>query len=371
MRAVSAAFLRTVVGSHTAVMEATVCSTYQTSLTPTGTDIDIIDGTVVIDGTADIRSTLDLTTDVPWPQHVGDLAAPYGNEIYIKRGIKYGDELIEWVGLGYFRIQEPQQDEVPDGPIKLTGRDRMAGIIDARLLQPVQFAAGATLGNIMSTLVRQVYPNVVIVWDDATDASTLTRSLIAEEDRFAFLDDLVRSVGKVWYFDQIGQLSIKTPPSPSNPVWEVASGAGGALVALSRKLTRDGVYNAVVAQGEATDTQAPVRAVAYDNNTNSPTYFYGRFGPVPRFYSSSFITTQSQAQNAAATMLRTQLGLAYNVDLTAVPNPALEPYDPVTVRVPLEGARIHVLEAVTVPLTVKGALTATTREQTVVLISGT
>lgn len=369
MRPVSAAFLRTVRGSHTALFRATVCSTFQTGTSPAGTRIPIFGGDVHIDGTANIRSTLDLVTDGTgmWPNSAGSLLAPYGNEIYVERGLVYSDE--EYVGLGYFRIQAPEQDEAPNGSIRLSGRDRMAGIIDARLLAPQQFGSTASLGFVMSTLVGQVYPAATIEWDDATNTVLLGRPLICEEDRFAFLDDLVRSRGKIWYWDYRGVLVIRSPPNPAQSVFEVAAGAGGVLLKLSRTLTREGVYNAVVAQGEAFDTSAPVRGVAVDNNSLSPTYYAGRFGPVPKFYTSPFLLTPGQAAAAAAAELRRNLGLPYVLDLTAVPNPALEPWDPVTVRVAAsERLETHVLEKVTVPLTADGAMTATTREQTVVLV---
>lgn len=371
MRPVSAAWLRTVRGSHTMTARATLCTTFQTGTAPTGTVIPIFAGDVVVDGTADIRSTLDLTTDGTgmWPTGASSPLAPYGNEIYVERGIVYGDEQVEWVGLGYFRIQSPEQDAPPDGPIRLTGRDRMAGIIDARLLAPVQFDAAASLGSVVAQLVTEVYPTATVQWDDATDSVILARPLITADDRFGFLDDLVRSAAKIWYWDHRGVLVIKDAPAATTPVYDVSAGSGGVLVSMSRQLTRDGVYNAVVATGEATDTTAPVRAVAFDNNPASPTYYSGRFGPVPRFYSSPFLTTEDQAASAAEAILRQGMGLPYSVDFTAVANPALEPWDPVTIRAGAgERRETHIVEKLTVPLTYSGALTANTRQQTNVLV---
>lgn len=371
MRAVSAAFLRTVHGSHKMVARATVCSTFQTGTQPTGLRIPILAGDVKIDGTANIRSTLDMTTDGNrmWPAVASDPLTPYGNEVYVERGIQYSDELVEYVGLGYFRIQSPEQGDAPSGPIRLAGRDRMAGIIDGRLLAPVQFGTGTTLASVFDTLVKQVYPSATIQFDDGSGANVLVRPAIADEDRFAFLDDIVKSLGKVWYWDSRGVLTIKNVPTPGSPVFEVMSGEGGVLVQLSRTLTREGVYNAVVAKGEATDTLAPARGVAVDNNTLSPTYFYGRFGPVPRFFSSSFITSDAQAVAAATALLRRALGLPYSVNFKVSPNPALEPFDPVSVRAGVaERLETHVIESLTVPLVQSGIMSATTREQTVVLI---
>lgn len=371
MRSVSAAFLRTVMSSHSMVARARVCSTFQTGTNPSGTTIPIFDGDVQLDGTADIRSTLDLTTDGNrlWPTHSDSMFAPYGNEIYIERGIRYSDELVEYVGLGYFRIQGPEQDDAPNGPIRITGRDRMAGIVDGRLVAPIQFLSGASLGFIMETLVTQVYPDAVIEWDDATDTAVITRSMICEQDRYAFLNDLVQSRGKIWYWDHRGILVIKSAPDPTQPVFEVHSGAGGVLLRAARHLSRDGVYNAVVATGTGADTLVPAYAVAIDNNPLSPTYYYGRFGPVPKFYTSPFLFSDTQAADAASAMLQRSIGLPYSIDLTAVPNPALEPYDPISVRPGTgQGRETHVLQKLTVPLRSAAAMAGSTREQTVVLV---
>lgn len=376
MRPVSAGFLRSVRGSHVMTARARVCTTFQTGTNPTGTVVPIEAGDVVLDGTADVRATLDLTTDGAsmWPAKVSSLFAPYGNELFVERGIKYGNGVTEWVSQGYYRIETAEQEEAPDGPIQLTGSDRMAGIIDARMTVPRQFTAGTTLGAVVNTLVTEVYPAATIEWDDLTFLDTIGRSLVVEEDRYVFLRDLVKAAGKIFYFDHRGVLVIKTAPDPGNPVFDVNHGRDGVLVTMARSLSREGVYNAVVAYGEAGDTLPPARAVAYDNNPLSPTYYFGRFGKVPRYYSSPFITTNSQALSAARAILRQSLGLPYNVDFGAVANPALEPFDPVTVTYPVRSraasskVETHIIERLVVPLVAEQALAATTREQALVVI---
>jgi hypothetical protein len=371
VRPVSQAFLDTVHGSHAMVSRATVCTTFQTGTSPSGTVVPITVGSVVVDGTANIRSTLDLTTDGygMWPTGGSTLFLPYGNEIFVERGIAYNGGSYEFVGLGYFRIQSPEQQLPPNGPIRITANDRMAGIIDARLLAPVQFSAGTTVGAIMSALVLNVYPAATIEWDDASNLVTIGANLITGSDRFGFLDDIVKALAKIWYWDYRGVLVIKSLPNPSAPVYDISAGAGGVLVSMTRALTRDRVYNAVVASSGATNSTGTSWGVAFDNNPASPTYFYGPFGPVPEFFSSPVLDTDSQATLAASTILRTSLGLPYSVDLTTVPNPALEPFDPITVRAGArEPVETHILQKVTVPLTAAGSMSATTREQTLILI---
>lgn len=370
MRPVSAAFLAAVRASHDVAVRARVVQAGLSGVNPPGTLIPILSGDVRLDAAADVRSTVDLTTDGTgmWPRSNTALFAPYGNELFVERGLRVA-AAIEWVSLGYHRIESPSQDRPPDGPLRITGSDRMAGIIDARLLAPRQFTAAETYGSVVGDLVREVYPAAHIEWDDTTEARTLGRALIVEEDRHGFLAELVRAIGKIWYWDHRGILLVRDPPDATTAVFDVEAGAGGVLISSTRSLTREGVYNAVVASGEAADTEDPARGVAVDANPASPTYFHGPFGPVPRFFTSPFLLTDGQAVSAAAAILRRELGLPYNVDLTAVPNPALEPWDPVRIRhATTEGAEMHIIQTLTIPLTATAAMTATTREQTRVLV---
>lgn len=369
MRPVSARFLQSLRGSHEFVARARVCAPGQSGTAPTGTLIPILSGDVTFDGNADIRGSLELETDGNgmWPRSKTSLLAPYGNEVFVERGLQYGDGTSEYVSLGYYRINTPAQDTAPNGPIRLSCTDRMAGIVDGRVTAPKQYPSGTVVGTIVSALVTEIYPTATIEWDDATNTAQTGRVLILEEDRYAFLNDLITSYGKIWYWDYRGVLVIRTAPSSSTPVWDVDAGGNGVLVQASRTLTREGLYNAVVAVGEGMDTIAPARGVAYDDNPASPTYWGGSFGKVPRFYSSPFITTADQATAAAKEILRKTLGLPYNVNLTAVPNSALEPNDPVRVKYATTVAsETHVLETITIPLTATEPMTATTREQTLV-----
>lgn len=367
MRPVSERWLRTVRGSHQMVVEARVVAPGQTGVEPAGTTLQVLSGDVSMDATADVRSTVDMTVLAPWPTGAGSLLAPYGTEIHLRRGIRYGDGTTEWVSLGYHRIDAVEQDGV-DGAVRVSASDRMAGLIDARLLQPVQHALGTPYGTIVSQLVREVYPDAVIEWDEpAAAAAGLGRTLVGEESRWEYLQELVTSLGLVWWWDHRGVLRIGPSPSPSQPVWAVDSGEGGVLVGLRRSISREGVYNAVVASGDAADEIAPPRAVAYDEGAGSPTRWGGPFGKVPRFYSSPFISTTAQAQSAAAAMLQQTLGVPYNVDLTMVPHAALEPLDPIVVAHP-HGQELHVLETLRVPLAADAAMTGSTREQTLMVV---
>lgn len=372
MLPVSTAFLASVRTSHRITSRARIITPGATGADPPGIDLAVIDGSVTLDATADVRGRLDLTLAEAWP--AGFTTAhlvPYGTEIAVSRGVLFGNGAIERAPLGIYRITAVEQEDAPTGPLQISAEDRMSGLVEARLIAPVQYLASNTYGDVVGDLVSAVYPDVVIEWDDDTETDTLGRTAIAEEDRHGFLKDLITSLGKVWWFDYRGVLVIKDPPDPTEPVWDVDAGAAGALVHASRTLSRENVYNAVVATGEALDGVPPPYAVVFDLDPTSVTWWDGDFGKVPRFYSSPFIKTNAQALKAATNMLAEVLGLPYAVDLGAVPNPALEPldavrvvYPPVLGRSPIVARETHILEQVHIPLLAGPPLTATTRMQT-------
>lgn len=372
MRPVSARFLETLRGSHRAVFRARVCTTFQTGTNPDGTEINIVSGDVTSRASADIRSTLNLTTDTPWPRNATDLLMPYGHEIYVERGLQYGNGQREWVGLGYFRINTPAQTDVPDGTITIDAEDRMSGIIDAEFVYPRQFPATMLRGALVSLLINEVYPAAVIEWDDGTATSGLPigRSIVVDTDRFGTLKDLLTSLGRIGYWDYRGVFVIRTAPLVTGaPAWRINAGENGVLTSMSRNLTRKGVKNIIIATGESADASAPVIGVVADLTPNSPTRYGGPFGPVPGRISSPLFSTNGQCVTAAAAELRKTLGLPYQVSLGSIVNAALEPYDVVEVGYPVKSrsrtlvTETHVLDDVVIPLDVSTAGSLATRVQ--------
>lgn len=371
-------FGQLVSGSHDVVVEARLLTTWQDGPEPEGIELPILDGDVQFDATADVFATFDLTTSGVdeatgrglFPRRGRDLLAPFGNEVFIRRGIDMGDQVL-WSGLGYFRIESVEQDGTADAPIRLAGRDRMGGIIDARPLQPREFPPTAAVGTVVAQLVGEAHPLASVVFDDDTPFATLGRTLVVEDDRYAALKEVADAFGKIMFWDGDGLLRFETAPDESTPVWEVRAGRGGVLITSARRMTREGVYNGVVAMGEAGETDAPpVRGVAVDLGPNSPTNWNGRFGRVPRFYASPLIRTTAQATSAARAILSRSLGAPFSADFTAVPNPALRPWHPVRVTQSDGNREIHVIETLTMPLVADAEMPATTREKATVVIGG-
>lgn len=363
------ALLRTLQGSHRATFDVRLLTTYQTGPDPAGETLEISGGDVEMDGTAEVRANANilLPGENRWPRTLANDFAPYGNELFIRRGVDLGSEVL-WVPLGYYRIEATEQADAPKGLIQLTCYDRMKGIRDARLIEPRTYRPDTLVSTVFEDLVGEVYPEAVIVFDDTSGLETLGREVLVEENRYEALLDLATGLGKILFWDDIGALRIDTAPTTQAIAWYVHAGFKGTQLNISRQITREGVYNAVVAMGEGSDDMPSVRAVAVDTNPNSPTFYGGRFGKVPRFYSSPFLTTQAQADAAAVELLQRSTGLPYSVDFEAVVNPALRPYDPVQVRYRDGTFEVHVMERLNIPLDESTPMRGFTRQQTLTIV---
>lgn len=375
MRAVSARFLAAVAkgGSYRAASRLRVCSPGQNGVDPSGAGLPVIGsasgllqevtGSVTLDSAANVRATATLT--IPgryWPKNARDAVTPYGNELYIERGVIFGDGSREWVGLGYFRINTPEQEDAPSGTIDIAATDRMQGIIDARITTPFAFPAGMAVTAVFQALVLDVYPWATFQFDASLTGKTLATQQITTDDRRQFLYDLATSYGMIMYWDYRGVFVVKPTPDTTAVVASISGGEGGVLSTISRTLSRDGIYNGVVASGEQLDdTIPPVSALVVDSDPNSPTYWFGQFGKVPQFYSSSFLTTPAQCISAGQSLLVQSTGLPYNLDFGQVPNPALEPLDPVIIAYPGRREQ-HVISQLVIPLEAKTLQTGQTRQ---------
>lgn len=364
----AADFADLVTGSHMARFRCTAVDGYQTGDAPTGTELPVLDGEIEFNATADIRASGSIEVIGDWPTSQNLSLAPYGAEVFLSRGIDRGANGVLWAPMGYFRISEVTQADAAKGPLKLTLDDRMATIIDSRFLQPRQWMTGTTVGEIVDELILRIYPDAVIVFDDDSNLSELGRSLIVEESRYEMLLTLAEGLGKVVYWDDLGRLVFRTIPDEGDPIWSVKAGPGGAMVEADRSLSRQGVYNAVVVTGEGADDVMPVRAVARDAQQSSPTFFTGPFGRIPRFYSSPFITTQGQADNAARNLLQQSLGAPYDVGLSAFPNPAVRPFDVIRTVYDDGNRELHVVQRATIPFNVTSPVKIATRESTVIFV---
>lgn len=342
----------------------------------------VTEGSVTLDANAAIRGRLDLTVvDDPddetltleiVPDAATSPLAPYGNEVKVERGLYYPDGTEEMVTLGIFRIDETETVDTADGlAVRITGYDRSARVIDGRFEQAGQIAAGTGYVAAILATVQAVYPFVVYNLASSPFTHISPRAWEAGGDRWAFAQGIASDLGMELYFDGDGTLILRPVPTAlaANAVLSIAEGEDGVLLSASRRWTRQGAYNKIIASGESSNPDVPpVQGSAADMNPLSPTYFYGRFGQVPAFYVSQHLETVAMCNDAAAAQLARQIGTTQQISFGMIPNPALEPSDVVYVKRARAGigedetyGEAHVIDTLTIPLTADQPITGTTR----------
>ncbi len=164
-----------------------------------------------------------------------------------------------------------------------------------------------------------------------------------------------------------------------DPAVTLRSGEGGTLRGISRQVTRKGVYNSVRVDGSRpTEGDPPWNYVVSPLPNVGGLSWYDKFGRILKSYSSPLLTTGTECLMAAQTFYDKIKGLPYSLSLECVPNPALEPLDPIAVTFPGPGpsgtppmpghrydqTELHVVDSLKFPLD-GGAMSITTRGTTV------
>lgn len=161
-------------------------------------------------------------------------------------------------------------------------------------------------------------------------------------DAWQDVQDMGTAIGSRAYFDPLGTFKVKpiADPALTPSVWTVSDAANPVMVSYTRSISDSTTYNYVVVSGESTSNTVPVSAVAFDNDPSSPTYYLGPYNIVTTTFISAMITTTAQAQQAADALLLVVKGASETVQITMVPNPALEPDDVITVVRTYNGQKI-------------------------------
>jgi len=318
------------------------------------TDVPISDGTVTFDAGSQVRRSADLTIADPtlWP--VDPLAAlsVVGSEIGIEYGVVLPGVGTTWIPLMRGPVQEVKRSRPSDTGLTVSVADRASWIVEARFYVPTQTLSGATVVSEITRLITEVRPDVTVT--DMTGSGAAAAVLDIDRKRWEDgIEKLADSIQAEVYADRFGGFVIAPAPTfDGDPVWTVDAGPEGVLVQVDEVLSRERVYNAVVASGERTDGTPSVYAVATDDDVASPTYYGGLFGKRPFFYTSSLLTTYDQCLLTASARLDRVRGLNATVSVQTVPNPLLDPGDLIAVVPEVGGApQLHVVDKITIPLT--------------------
>jgi hypothetical protein len=360
MQVVSDAFKAEIVKSHTVYSYVDVTSpTGQTfRLTATG-------GSVDIDRTADVRRKCSLDVVDPngnlTPKNASSVLTPYGTEIRPYRGVKYTAGVLagsyEVVPLGVFRLSEATvHDQVGGSPsINISGYDLSRTVARAKFEDVYTVATGTNLVTAIQTIVQLSLPDTQ--FDTTATTMTATSPIVfdADSDPWAACQTIAASAAMEVYFTASGRCKVAPPVDIDHlpaPQWRYVEGDHCTMLDLEVKFSDDPGYNGVIVVGQAADGTTPaVRSVLWDTEPSSPTYYKGPYGKVPFFVSDSNITTQEQADAAAAATLNQILGFSSQLNVSAIVNPALDANDVIEVVRERSGVSgKFALDAISMPL---------------------
>lgn len=334
-----------------------------------GSRMPLVDGGVQVDGsTPGVRRTLTARL-APLPG-LWDLLAPIGTELRPYTVLRYLTGATVAVPQGRFDVDVQRIGYAANGDLQITAPDRWVRIQRARFLKPRQFGGG-TIRALIATLLLEALPAGTTVTDLGTSTATVPKQT-EDRDRAGFIQKLAKAASLDVSFDRNGNPVIRDVPQiTSSPVWSVDAGATGVLVDADRERNRQRTYNLVVVNSSRNDGTTLATQYAWDNNVNSPTYCgpgagfgptppspssAGPFGQVPVFYTSPLLTSIAQMQAAGRTLRDKVTGLAAQLTLTAVSNPALDDGDTILVQLPRERRDLprpverHIIDTLTVPL---------------------
>lgn len=323
-------------------------------------DVPVVDGRVTVDGNSRVRRTVEAQLALredQIPSSMTDPLIPSGSVLKVYRGIQFQQDDVELAPLGVFRIDSLTITR-PNVSVTVRGSDYGINIGDDEFVQP-QPSAKATVKAEIAYLVQQAHPTVTIVDRTTTDADVAPA--VWEGSRWDAIDRLADAIGATCFYAQDGSFVIAPVPASTDPeVYRIAAGESGVLISSNTEISRLSTYNAVVVTGAALGDALPPVAVVRDMDPDSPTYWDGPFGHRPKRIQSQQVTTQEQADQMAAEELAKAKGLPRSLNLTAVPNPALDAGDVVGVGFADGVTEKHVIKTLSVGLGVGSAMSATT-----------
>lgn len=320
-------------------------------------------GSISVDETASVlRScTLNFAPDAadalrPLVPMLGGPVEPTGNEAEVWIDLLLPDGTTESIPQGWFGLRTPSARDTGGALVTVTGRDRSQRIIDAVLTAPYDVPSGTNVATAIHDLIDAAVPNLTYVGFETTStpySTTATLHFADGDNRWTHAQDMAASAGKELRFDPNGQLQLRDVPDPSSSptAWSYIDGSTNLAEEVVQTLDADSTYSHAAVVSQPLDGTAPLRSDVYDTDTTSPTYYLGPFGDRVTRLVSSYISTQAQADAAAAALLRRNNGLIEDVSFVSLPVVVLEEEDVVYVeRTTLGIASFYVLSRFPIPL---------------------
>lgn len=384
MRATTAAYVNAYQTGATYVARVEVLNASGTILRDSST-FEVVSGIIEVDRSASFRRRLsrlvllDLDGTIT-PDQASDLfSVTSGNEIRIYAGYRV-DGVDALYSQGIFGLEGAEVEDTLDGvTVTLSAFDRSRKVSRNKSYRPFIITQAENTIAAARRFLEDRMPGVVISAPTTTFTTPYT-VIDAERDPWEVLQDLMRSIGFEIFFNTDGVCVMQIEPDPDNVnlaiSWTYQEGTTATTLRINRSSSNEDVPNFVIVTGENSYNITPARGLAWDNDQTSSTYAGdptavppvppGSYGLVLESTTDKLVSTQAQANAAAASRLTSVKGATEVVTFSIVPNPAHEEGDLVRVvrsRTNLD-ARL-VVERFSIPLQSQGSpeMAMTTRKR--------
>lgn len=313
-------------------------------------DVPISDGSEELDRSLSVPERVSLTVPrrdrgTDWdPSHDPEhpLAA-YGQRLRVDYGVHLGGDSWEWINRGWYVITD---SSVSGETVSVNAAGLLTLVDEAKFVAPFQPS-----GTLVSTVRSLVEPALTVSFDGLLADRSVPLGMQWDSDRLAALNEVLDAWPADGRVTEDGFLLIEPLDDTGDAVLALTDGVGGTVVRWQGSTSREGAFNAVVAQGEDSEGNQ-VQGVVYDTLGSSPFRLGGPFNelPVPTSFYSPLMTTVAQCRKGAATyMARLRRTASRRLEVTMVPHPGLVLGDIVAVTgAGLTGA-LCMIEAMSLP----------------------
>lgn len=314
-----------------------------------GPDRSLIDATVDVDVTRGTRRTLVmslLNADAEFSP-----TSDWGGLFYVNRLIRVyrglviggvpGDEEIEYIPVGTFMVDKTETlVERGMSTVILAGSDLWKKFTKAQFYQPVSFATGTPINDVISYLAS--YAGVTKMSLDPLSSRTTASKNIQTIKAFEVGDTTGDALKKIAtdhgldiFFNPLGVLISEDVRSPTDRaiVWRFNQEADEIAYLIRYVTDDDRLYNAVAVVGTGNEAQI-YRKVIRNLDPASPINV-NRIGLRLYRHESGILATQEAVDKSAETLFHRHSLLSQRVAMEAITNPAIEGNDVVEIVEPV------------------------------------
>lgn len=304
------------------------------------------------------RVTRQLTLTVPYalfPRRTTDLLAPYGNELRVFRGVRYGngspDEFPIFTG-PIMRARPPQR-----GQVTIEASDNSARVAGAGFLAPLASQAGDLVVDEFERLVLDAYP--AARFGTHSNLTARVPVLAYDNDPGTAADSLAETAGAFWYCLADGSFVIRRVPwtvAPTSAPIVLRDGPGGTLISGYPDRNAASLVNRVTIVSDRTDGAPASWATAQDDDPTSPTFVNGPFGVRSTRIRVTGATNQGQLLALARQLITRTRVRSDSWAITCVPDASIELGDPLDVTYQGEQA-LQLVAGFSMPLNPNASMT--------------